>query len=1014
LSLTLQDIASELGLQTEKKGSDRTDYFCPVHDNKSGDLSLYPGSHFACHGQGGSSPATLVMHCKDWNDTTKAAEWIQEHFPDEVEDVDEETIDRRKQARQVLNKATELAKDSLEKQKNRLREDIKDKRNFDDEIMEEAKIGFLSQGDTELLESRFDRQSLIDSGLFVETDDGVFSHLQNRIIFPYMRGDQTYFMIGRKLPDSDSDAKYKKTNVTDYNKHILYEFSDGKADEIVITEGVTDAISAWRSGLDVVSPVTTRFREKDIDKVKSRVSGYDRVYLVNDNDEAGQEGAEKTARQLTKDGNEPILVDLEVDDLDDYTTENGYDLRELLDDGKYYLQTLFVKYEEASRVEKQKIKEEVFELVRDWPMKDRQIVWDSMPGNKSNHASAFSSFCDKNPSDNEANEANEANVAPEAKEKDISGTHDDFVDSLIEEEKAKTIRMSGAIGNPTSVHTVFLRRGRTEKKFCLLYEDGFQLKEVKNKLKEMDKERRENMNEEQRNIHDYYFFKNKGQEIRYQHKPIKVGSNVKTATNSVLSYALKDKQVSDNLLSDIKQQIKKYWDHPEDSWYTVLAAWVIHTYLLQDLSITPYIFLTGKADTGKSVCQSTLHQMSYNSYMMENATVASTERAIHFSQATVHMDEMDKLSEEETQKIQKSANSGYQNASKRTIVNTNKDDVEDQIEEFFTYSSKTFAANGLYNYDDHMLTRSFIINSVPASRVVEDIRDLDKEQEERFKQIRNQLFVYSLKNRMSLLDDVESSKSQIEASNRKKDKFAVIHGIIKHFKTRESADEVVDFLEDQNKLSNEEISDADRVLLEQVVSRTEDDGLACLVKELRDDVNLELGRDNDSEFSLSSKGVVRKLMNYSVIRQDRHKKRTSQGMKVMVERSIVVEALHRHDLSELVHELDGGEDGESVSEKTENKDRSATSASSASSASSPEKIEGKYTLSESSVEDLVSSNVDNYEGGVSVEDIVDHFEAKYNGSVNVDEKLNEIVYGDNGLLRNGVLMENTPGELKPI
>jgi len=378
VTLLLKDVAQELGLKVEQRTDDRTDYFCPVHDTSTGDLSLYHGSHFACHKQGGESPATLIMHCKDWDNTDKAVEWMKEHFPESFEEVSEEDIDRRQESRDVLNKATDLAHDTLKKQKQEAIERIKENRNFKQEDIEEVKLGFLSEEDTSVLESRFSDQALVDSGLFVETDNGVFCHLQNRIVFPYMLDGQTYFMIGRRPEGSDMDAKYKKTNTTKYNRHILYTFSSGERDKVIITEGVTDAISAWKAGYDVVSPVTTQFRQADIDKVIDKVKSYEKVYLVNDNDEAGQEGAEKTANELVREEIDPYMVQLEeVDDLDDYTTENGYDIEELLETSNTYIDQLVEKAEEE---DVSTYKRKIFSLIAEWPSLDRNPVLSDIPG----------------------------------------------------------------------------------------------------------------------------------------------------------------------------------------------------------------------------------------------------------------------------------------------------------------------------------------------------------------------------------------------------------------------------------------------------------------------------------------------------------------------------------------------------------------------------------------------------------------------------------------------------------
>ncbi len=428
--ISLTEVADELGLTIEKRSSERNDYFCPIHDVNTGDLSIYKPSHsrgpgFACHHEGGKSPVTLVMHCEGYS-KDKAIEWMAEHFPDSFGNLDEEDVSRRQAAREVLQTATNVAHDSLVKRRPELYNEIQENRQFSEDTIEDVKIGFLSSDDVELLKSRFDSQALVDSGLFGQDEDSgeVYCHLENRVVFPYRRHNTTYFMIGRrtssqqeywleqaekqensdpiqaiidndeKEADSWDEAKYswmrskcpkyKKTITTDYNKHLLYRFEGNTEETVVITEGVTDAISVFQAGYDVVSPVTTQFRDKDIEKVIEGVQQYDEVYIAMDPDEGGKKGAEKTAQSLVKSGIDPFVVDLpEGSDMDDWTTENGYEISELLDDSDTFLDVLIDRIESTdNRNKRKKLVSEVTRLISDWNDAEKATVVNELPVDK--------------------------------------------------------------------------------------------------------------------------------------------------------------------------------------------------------------------------------------------------------------------------------------------------------------------------------------------------------------------------------------------------------------------------------------------------------------------------------------------------------------------------------------------------------------------------------------------------------------------------------------------------------
>ena len=82
--------------------------------------------------------------------------------------------------------------------------------------------------------------------------------------------------------------------------------------EIIITEGAPDWVSAVDKGFAAISPVTTRFREEDHEKLAELTSGAESIYIVNDNEEnqAGLNGALKTAKYLTRKGKNVFLVEL--------------------------------------------------------------------------------------------------------------------------------------------------------------------------------------------------------------------------------------------------------------------------------------------------------------------------------------------------------------------------------------------------------------------------------------------------------------------------------------------------------------------------------------------------------------------------------------------------------------------------------------------------------------------------------------------------------------------------------
>ncbi|WP_049996378.1 toprim domain-containing protein [Halococcus sediminicola] len=412
-TVDIREVVTELGLRKGKRKGNYTEYYCEVHDGNTPDLCVY-SNDFVCYSsanKSGGGALSLVMHIKQYNSVERAVEWLREHFPEkDWEDIDQETLDRRKASREVLNKATEWSHQALKKEHSPLHEHIKETRNFDDDLIDETKIGFMSIDTIDTLKQRFDKQALTDSGLFYEKDSDLICQMYRRIVFPYTRGEQTWYMIGRKPSDysgpekyrqilSDSNAKYKKLIENDtLNRHIIYEWHQDRENQntVVITEGVTDAISAHRAGYNVSSPVTTQYSDRDIKKVCNRVSDFKNVYIVMDGDSEGWKGAKKTAQILAENGVEAQLVrfDREID-LDDWTTENGYEIDSLLDDADLYLDILFDEVEEADRRTISEKKRKVWSAIRAWDEEQKTTVFKEMPGSKADNRKQFKKWLDE-------------------------------------------------------------------------------------------------------------------------------------------------------------------------------------------------------------------------------------------------------------------------------------------------------------------------------------------------------------------------------------------------------------------------------------------------------------------------------------------------------------------------------------------------------------------------------------------------------------------------------------------
>lgn len=133
-----------------------------------------------------------------------------------------------------------------------------------------------------------------------------------RIVFPYWKRGHVAYFIARSI-DSSSEknipkyiklpthsAAHPEISPNIANNHFYNEDCNINGADLLITEGVTDCISAIQCGVSCISPVTVRFRQGDIPKLIQLSKRAKRIIICNDNEEngAGEAGAMETALAL--------------------------------------------------------------------------------------------------------------------------------------------------------------------------------------------------------------------------------------------------------------------------------------------------------------------------------------------------------------------------------------------------------------------------------------------------------------------------------------------------------------------------------------------------------------------------------------------------------------------------------------------------------------------------------------------------------------------------------------------
>lgn len=256
------------------------------------------------------------------------------------------------------------------------REYLREVRGWDDDAIDEKRLGWAPTSRMGLLDhlmsEGFEREAILGTGLFWE--NGLDPIWQGRFVFPYLVDGEPEFAISRRLGDDghpadnagvyapdDTPAKYHKVpgqdaTVVDEPIYGVDSLEDGG--DVLITEGIADAITAHEAGYACLSPVTTSFKHDDRERLLALLKERDvgTVYVVQDAelptsdliDDAegwdalnieqfgeGVKGAARTAGYLAENGVDARIGELpqpggQKVDVDDYLTGWGNTLAPIL------------------------------------------------------------------------------------------------------------------------------------------------------------------------------------------------------------------------------------------------------------------------------------------------------------------------------------------------------------------------------------------------------------------------------------------------------------------------------------------------------------------------------------------------------------------------------------------------------------------------------------------------------------------------------------------------------------
>ncbi len=199
---------------------------------------------------------------------------------------------------------------------------LKENYAINDESIAQHRIGWADDaGAFDLLvQLGFTPEIIAATGLFRLDLSSPAPFFRKRVVFPYWADGRVTYMTGRRTPWSEDNeyelAKYKKLPLYDEKKHphiskaitnsTLFgeDILRTRPPQVVLTEGITDAIASMQAGFATISPATVNIGERDFDRIVAKLKGVEGVQIAFDNELSaiGADSAIEIARRLDRAG----------------------------------------------------------------------------------------------------------------------------------------------------------------------------------------------------------------------------------------------------------------------------------------------------------------------------------------------------------------------------------------------------------------------------------------------------------------------------------------------------------------------------------------------------------------------------------------------------------------------------------------------------------------------------------------------------------------------------------------
>lgn len=206
------------------------------------------------------------------------------------------------------------------------------------------------------------------------------------------------------------------------------------------------------------------------------------------------------------------------------------------------------------------------------------------------------------------------------------------------------------------------------------------------------------------------------------------------------------------LFYEIREVFERFMWYPDENIYSVLACWIMMTYVFMVFDTTAYLTLTGTKRAGKSRTLELIEALAFNAVKAGTMSASQIFRAVELNRHTLLFDESDVLSasaaatQSGVDERLSIVLEGYKHAGKAGRIEGDR-----LMPKWYrTYSPKAFAS--MHNLPDTVVDRAIAIKILRKS-ATQDVENLVFAEEAiRFQILRNKLYCFGLENASKLAE----------------------------------------------------------------------------------------------------------------------------------------------------------------------------------------------------------------------------------------------------------------------